>query len=370
MAWPTVTIKIEDLMNGPLPTIDNRFLFVGYGTVTGENRPLYLVDSTTKLDEVLDKAAPEYLAVCEAAQLNAKQNWTAGVLILDQGDNWQDAVKKANEVASFEGMVINNDATDKTMLEDAIALRHELKNVLGRETFVMMAVPKINNDPSAGQTWDEYVAACVAIVTDIASEYITVVPNVHEELDTLGKYAGRLANGEVSIADSPARVKSGSVLGRSAFMTDKAGNTLQLSQLKALEASRFSCPMDYPDYPGQYWTTGNTLSVPGSDYHDVRHIRVAMKAARFVRVRGIARIGDRTFNSTPASTEAAKSFFSQDLRRMALTGTPGEIYPPDEDSISIKWVTSEEVEIYMSVQPYECPVKITIAISLKQGEYA
>ena len=75
----------------------------------------------------------------------------------------------------------------------------------------------------------------------------------------------------------------------------------------------------------------------GGDYQDIRHIRVAMKAARKVRVRGIARIADRSFNSTPSSTAAAKLYFTKDLREMALTGVPGEIYPPEEEDIAIKW---------------------------------
>ncbi len=371
MAWPTVTIIIQNLMQGPIATVDNHFLYVGYGTVTGEERPLYMVDSTSdNLDEQLKEANPDYLANIKAAQLNAKQDWTAGVLILDEGDNWQDAVKKANEVASFEGIVLHIPATDKTLIESAVALRTELKSTLGREVFVICRLPEINDDPTAGQTWEQYIAASIAIVTDVASEYVTVVPTVHEDLDTQGKYAGRLANGEVSIADSPARVMTGSVLGKTDFMTDKNGDSLQLAHLKALEAGRLSVPMNYPDYPGQYWTTGNTLDVPGGDYQDIRHIRVAMKAARFVRIRAIARIGDRKFNSTPASTEAAKVYFTQDLRRMARTGDPGEILPPEAEDISIKWVTNEEVEIYMQVQPYGCPLKIKVYISVKKGELA
>ncbi|WP_295894118.1 DUF2586 domain-containing protein [uncultured Vibrio sp.] len=369
MAWPIVTIIIQNLMQGPIAVLDRHFLFVGYGTVSGADRPLYLVDSTSDLDEDLADASEEYLANVKASQLNAKQNWTAGVLILKEGDNWQDYVKIANEISSFEGMVIHIPATDKAFLESAIALRTELKAKLGRETFVMARTPAIDATADTGKTWAEWVAATVAIPTDVASEYITVVPTVHKSLDTLGKYAGRLANGEVSIADSPARVMTGSVLGLTEFLKDKDGKSLQLSHLKALEAARFSVPMDYPDYPGQYWTTGNTLDVPGGDFQDIRHIRVAMKAARFVRIRAIARIGDRKFNSTPASTEAAKNYFSQDLRRMARTGNPGEILKPEEDDIRIKWVTNEEVEIGMQVQPYDCPVKITVYITIKPKEF-
>lgn len=371
MAWPTVTIIIQNLMQGPIATVDNHFLYVGYGdNISGPDRPLYLVDLTSDLEETLKDIKPEYLANVQAAQLNAKQNWTAGVLILDEGDDWQDYVKKANEVSSFEAFVVDFPATDKSLLEDAIALRTEIKAELGREMFAICCLPAIDSNATTGQTWNDYVAATVAIPTDVASEYITIVPIVHKDLDTLGKYAGRLANGEVSIADSPARVMTGSVLGSTDFLTDKDGNSLELAHLRVLEQARIAVPMWYPDYPGQYWTTGNTLDVPGGDYQDIRHIRVAMKAARFVRIRAIARIADRKFNSTPAATEAAKIYFTQDLRRMARTGDPGEILPPEDDDIGIKWVTNDEVEIYMQVQPYDCPVKITVYISLKPGDLA
>lgn len=364
MAWPTVIIKILNLMNGPIAGVEYHFLFVIYGTVPdGAERNLIMVDSTTDLADKLAAANPEGLATITAAQLNGKSEWTAGVMILDEADNWQDAIHKANEVSSFEMIVLGFDCETKAMIEDAITVRTELKNQLGREVGVICQLPAV----TAEQTWEQWLAAIVNIPKDVASEYITVVPNVHADGTTLGKYAGRLANQEVSLADSPARVQTGSVLGNTELAKDSAGKTLDLATLRALESNRIAVPMWYPDYPGQYWTTGRTLDVPGGDYQDIRHIRVAMKAARKVRIRGIARIGDRTLNSTPGSIAAAKLYFTKDLRQMALTGVPGEIYPPEDGDIDIKWVSTEEVEIYMSVQPYECPVKITIAISIKQG---
>ncbi|MGL4193195.1 MAG: DUF2586 domain-containing protein [Vibrio sp.] len=375
MAWPTVIIKILNLMNGPIADIECHFLFIIRGTVTGDVRNLIMVDATSDLDEVLADASADYqasaqgLAIVKAAQLNGSTEWTAGVMILEEEDNWQDAVKKANEVSSFEFFVLGFDADSKQMLESAIALRAELKNSLGREVGVLCQLPAIDNDPVTGETWAAWLADTVAIPLNVSSEYISVVPNVHAAGDTLGKYAGRLANKDVSIADSPARVQTGSVIGNTDLMTDKAGKALDLATLKTLESNRLAVPMWYPDYPGQYWTTGRTLDVPGGDYQDIRHIRVAMKAARKVRVRAIARIADRTLNSTPGSIAAAKLYFTQDLRTMALTGVPGEIYPPEDEDIDIKWVTSTDVEIYMQVQPYECPVKITIAISIKPGDY-
>ncbi|TMX64567.1 DUF2586 domain-containing protein [Vibrio rotiferianus] len=366
MAWPSVIIKIMNLMNGPIADIENHFLFVVRGTVAGDVRNLIMVDSTSELDTVLSDASEQGLAIIKAAQLNGKQGWTAGVMIIDADDSWEDAAKKANEVSSFEFVVLGFNAENKQFLEQAVALRHELKNSLGREVGVLCQLPAINNG-AEGQDWAQWLIDTVAIPKDVASEYISVVPNVHKGGDTLGKYAGRLSNKEVSIADSPARVQTGSVLGDTELMQDKNGVVLDLATLKTLEQNRLAVPMSYTDYPGQYWTTGRTLDAPGGDFQDIRHIRVAMKAARKVRIRAIARIADRKLNSTPGSIAAAKLYFTKDLRQMALTGVPGEIKPPQDEDIDIKWVSSTDVEIYMSVRPYECPVKITIAISVKQG---
>ncbi|MBF4228061.1 DUF2586 family protein, partial [Vibrio anguillarum] len=101
MAWPTVIIKILNLMNGPIAGVEYHFLFVIYGTVPqGAERNLIMVDSTTDLADKLAAANPEGLATITAAQLNGKSEWTAGVMILDEADNWQDAIHKANEVSS------------------------------------------------------------------------------------------------------------------------------------------------------------------------------------------------------------------------------------------------------------------------------
>ena len=253
MAFPTVIIKILNMMRGAIPGAEFHFLFVGYGSVAdGAERNLIMVDATSDLDDVLKDADADLLATMKAAQLNGKSSWTAGVMILKDGDNWQDAIHKANETASFEAVVLNFPATDKALLEQAITVRTELKNKLGREVFMMCTTPAI----AADQTWAQWLAATVAIQNTVTSEYITVVPQVHLNNSTLGIYAGRLANQEVSIADSPARVKTGSNLGNTELAIDSADKPLMLATLKALEAARFATVMWFPDYPGQYWTTG------------------------------------------------------------------------------------------------------------------
>lgn len=373
MAFPQVIINIMNMMRGPIPSVEYHFLFIGYGSVAaGATRNLLMVDASSDLADAIKDADASLMATVKAAQLNGKQGWTAGVMILKAGDNWQDAVSKANETSSFEAFVLNIPATDKTLLEDAVALRHELKAKLGREVFVICTTPMINATAKTGETWAQWLEKTVAIQNGVASEYITVVPQVHADSSTMGIYAGRLANKEVTVADSPARTKTGSVLGRTALATDIDGKPLELAVLKALEAARYAVPMWYPDYAGQYWTTGRTLDVAGGDFQDIRHIRVAMKCARKVRVRAIGRIGDRSFNSTPGSTESAKQFFATDLHEMAKTKTigdidfPGEIKAFRDEDMSINWVNSDEVEVIISPSPVDCPVKITMSIMLNK----
>ncbi|WP_348235235.1 DUF2586 family protein, partial [Salmonella enterica] len=69
----------------------------------------------------------------------------------------------------------------------------------------------------------------------------------------------------VTVADSPARVKTGALLnlGSDELPEDGTGKTLELATLKALEAQRYSVPMLYPDYDGFYWADGRTLDVEG-----------------------------------------------------------------------------------------------------------
>ena len=356
------------MMQGATAEIENHFLFVGEGAVEVDKRTLLMVDNTTDIDDALKDAGESLLATVKAAQLNGKQGWTAGVMVIDQEDNWQDAVIKANETSSFEAFVIDMPA-DEEMLEEAGLLREEIKAKLGRESWALMTVPCIE----AEQSWPEWLAETVKIQNSIASPYVSVTPKVHKDGSTLGKIAGRYCNKEVSIADTPARVKTGALIGSNELMTDKGGNTIDLATLKELEKNRLSVPMWYPDIDGMYWTTGRTLDVEGGDYQNVRHLRVVLKAARKLRVRAIMRLGDREFNSTPGSTAAAKQYFMQDLRVMSTVVKigdyqfPGEIMPPEDEDLTITWQDDENVTLILAVQPYDCPIKITVNIGLKRG---
>ncbi|EJL6752234.1 DUF2586 family protein, partial [Vibrio alginolyticus] len=146
MAWPTVIINILNMMRGPIPGVEFHFLFVVYGTVAGTERNLIMVDNTTDFsDNTFDNIDPIHILTLKAAQLNGKQNWTAGVIVLNPSDSWQAAVFKANETSSFEAVVLDKPNTGASTLEDAVAFRHELKAKLGREVFMICSLPGIND---------------------------------------------------------------------------------------------------------------------------------------------------------------------------------------------------------------------------------
>ncbi|MNQ81500.1 hypothetical protein D3C85_965230 [compost metagenome] len=182
----------------------------------------------------------------------------------------------------------------------------------------------------------------------------------------------------VSIADSPCRVKTGALVGLGNKPVDKDGILLPLATLQALEDNRYSVPMWYPDYDGIYWADGRTLDAEGGDYQVIENLRVAYKVARRMRLRAIARIGDRSFNSTPGSTAAAITYFGKDLREMAKAATingqpfPGDIASPLDGDISIQWTDKNRVSIYVVVRTVDCPKGITVNImldlSLNNGE--
>ena len=128
--------------------------------------------------------------------------------------------------------------------------------------------------------------------------------------------------------------------------------------------------MWWPDFEGVYWADGRMLDVDGGDYQVVEYCRIMDKVARKLRIRAIARIGDRSLNSTPASIASAKRYFLRDMRVMAKSTTiagvlfVGEIAPPVNDDMNIQWVTKTKVRIYGVVTPIDCPKQIEINLML------
>lgn len=119
-----------------------------------------------------------------------------------------------------------------------------------------------------------------------------------------------------------------------------------------------------------YWSDGRTLDAEGGDYQVIEYLRTVDKAARRIRLQAIAKIADRSLNSTPSSIAAHQAYFAKTLRAMAISVQingvtfPGEVKSPQDGDVTIVWKSATAVEVYMVVRPYECPKSITVSLLL------
>ncbi|QNS14280.1 DUF2586 domain-containing protein [Mannheimia bovis] len=368
--FPGVQINTLNLLSGENKEIERHALFVGVGTHNVGK--LLSLSPDSDLDKLLGEEKTVLKSQIKAAMLNAGQNWFAYVYIAaEDGYDFVKAVSEANAVSSFEYAVNTYTlGVDKQKINALQSLYFELVAKLGRRTFFIQSIEPINTDEDSGESWDDYVAKLVRLQETLACEHVMLVPTLFG--NEVGVIAGRLANRAVSIADSPCRVLTGPLLemGSAEKPKDKDGSELNLSHLKALEKARYSVPMWYPDYDGYYWSDGRTLDVEGGDFQAIENLRVVDKAARAVRLLAIAKIGDRSFNSTAYSTEYHQQYFAKPLRDMSKSTTvngkefPGECFPPKDDAVTITWHSKTKVTIYIKVRPYDCPKEITVNIFL------
>ncbi|WP_423993814.1 DUF2586 domain-containing protein [Haemophilus influenzae] len=368
--FPSVQINALNQLSGETKEIERHALFVGVGT-TNQGKLLALTPDSD-FDKVFGETDTDLKKQVRAAMLNAGQNWFAHVYIAqEEGYDFVECVKKANQTASFEYCVNTRYlGVDKASIGKLQECYAELLAKFGRRTFFIQAVQGINHDQSDGETWDQYVQKLTTLQQTIVADHVCLVPLLFG--NEAGVLAGRLANRAVTVADSPARVQTGALvsLGSANKPQDKDGNELTLAHLKSLEAARYSVPMWYPDYDGYYWADGRTLDVEGGDYQVIENVRVVDKVARKVRLLAIAKIADRSFNSTTSSTEYHKNYFAKPLRDMSKSATingkdfPGECMPPKDDAITIVWQSKTKVTIYIKVRPYDCPKEITANIFL------
>ncbi|ATL99327.1 phage tail protein [Aeromonas sp. CA23] len=376
--WPYVQINNLNQMQGPVTEVERHLLFIG--SASSNTGKLLSLNTQSDLDQLLGTGDSELKANLLAARDNAGQNWTAAAYVLPTDKPWLDAAREAQQTQSFEGVLVLGQVWDQVSINAAHALNQELITKWGRWQFMLLAVPgivaKAAGKNGTAQDWSEYEAALAALQDGIKADSVGLVPQLWPNL--IGAYAGRLCNRAVSIADSPCRVKTGALVGLGNKPVDKDGIPLSLATLQTLEKSRYSVPMWYPDYDGLYWADGRQLDAEGGDYQAIENLRVAYKVARWVRIRAIARIGDRSFNSTPGSTAAAVTYFGKDLREMAKAATingqpfPGDIASPQDGDISIQWIAKNLVSVYVVVRTVDCPKGITVNImldlSLNNGE--
>ncbi|MGE6106740.1 DUF2586 domain-containing protein [Aeromonas sobria] len=372
--WPYVQINNLNQMQGPVTEVERHLLFIG--SAASNTGKLLSLNTQSDFDTLLGEGESELKTNLLASRDNAGQNWTAAAYVLPEDGDWLAAVRTAQQTQSFEGVVVLGQEWDQAGINAAHALNQELIAKWGRWQFMLLAVPGIVSTGEGSQDWSEYETTLATLQDGIAASSVSLVPQLWPNL--AGVYAGRLCNRAVSIADSPCRVKTGALVGLGNKPVDKAGITLPLATLQTLEQNRYSVPMWYPDYDGTYWADGRTLDAEGGDYQVIENLRVAYKTARRMRLRAIARIGDRSFNSTPGSTAAAIMYFGKDLREMAKATTingqpfPGDIASPKDGDISIQWIAKNLVSVYVVVRTVDCPKGITVNImldlSLNNGE--
>ncbi|EAR9427675.1 DUF2586 family protein [Salmonella enterica] len=374
MTWPNVNVSQKNRFNGTTNDVERVILFVGYGdTNIGKTQSL---NTGSDLDKALgDKDSPLKNMVAAAAN-NAGQNWFAYVHVLAEPDkgsegykpdeDWMNAVKQAQSVASVEGVVLAFDTADAATINRATEMRVTLQASFGRFIWFALAV----GGPEKDEAWSDYVTRLATLQDGIASPGVQLVPRLWG--NEPGVLVGRLCNRSVTVADSPARVATGAVtaLGRDGLPVDGTGAEIDLAVLQSLQANRYSVPMWYHDYDGIYWADGRTLDVEGGDYQVIENVRVVDKASRRVRLRAIPKIADRSLNSTPGSIAAHETYFGKPLREMAISTQingvefPGEVKPPKDGDITITWTSSEAVQIYLVVRPYESAKEISVSIEL------
>lgn len=363
---PSVNINALNLRQGQTDEIERIALFVGVGMTSAYQ--LIPVSTDSDFDKIFGTGDSEIKRQVKAAMLNAGQNWFGYVYLMPEDSyDFVTAVKKANETGSFEYCVNTHTAgVDKSAINKLQALHAELLAKYSRRTFFIQAIAGLGEE----DTWAKYVERLTTLSDGIVADHVMLVPNLFG--NDVGVLAGRLANRAVTVADSPARVKTGALveLGKSERPTDSEDGLLDMSHIQALELARYSTVMWYPDYDGFYWSDGRTLDVEGGDYQVIEHVRVVDKVCRRVRLLAIPKIADRSFNNTVASTEAHQTYFAKPLREMSKSvqiGTelfPGECYAPTDDSVTIQWMNKNKVNLYIKVQPMECPKQITANIFL------
>ncbi|OAT46248.1 topoisomerase IA [Kluyvera georgiana ATCC 51603] len=367
MTWPNVGVNQINQLQGETNEVERCVLFVGKGAVNVGKT--LAVNTQSDFDKLLGESDSQLKSDVMVAMANAGQNWWGFVHVLadDAGpDAWVDAVKAAQASCSVEGVLLSDDVSTKATINQAVTLRSELIAKFGRWVWFILATQGMQEDEAQA----DYLARMSTLQDGIAEKAVQLVPRLWGNDPAV--LAGRLCNRAVTIADSPARVKTGALvsLGSDELPLDGAGEVLELATLQALEAQRFSVPMWYPDYDGFYWADGRTLDVEGGDYQSIETLRIADKAARRIRLLAISKIADRALNSTPGSIAANQSLFMKPLREMSTAASingvsfPGEVKPPQDGDVTIVWKSKKAVDIYIVVRTYEVPLQITINLML------
>lgn len=369
MALGKIAVNALNLNQGPFPTVEKYFLFIGVGLINQDT--LLFLNTDSDLDTELGVADSELKRQVKAAKANAGQNWACCAVPVADGALWAPAFDMAmNNNVKIEACVICTPVAVQADLTAMQAKAEETNATFGRRLFFIAAADAIDPTLVTGQTWAAYIAALTALTATLSAMRVSVVPYIFA--DAVGIYAGRLCNYQTSVADTPMRVNTGSLVGQdqSTLPVDNTGIIYNNAHAKALNDQRFSVPQFYPDYEGVYWSDGQMLDVATGDYTVVENLRVIDKAARAVRLVLISLVGDRRFNSSPVGTAWAINKLMRPLREMSRSYDfqgipfPAELTSPVDGDIAITWITRTQVEIFIIARPFEIPKDLTANIIL------
>lgn len=363
MAQGQVSVNNLNLGQGPVTEIERYFLFIG--PAAKNVGKLLALNTQSDLDTELGVPDSDLKTQVTAARNNGGSRWACMAVPLAADGEWKAALDMAQDAdVSVEAVVITKPVTNSGEVIAMNTAAVNLNNRYGRRVFIMAA--------SAGITptldWSAYRLEQREITREISAPRVLVVPQLHG--NDLGVLAGRLANAEVSIADSPMRVATGALIGLGPTPVDKEKIPLPSSTLTELDKMRLSVPQNYPDYPGMFWGDANMLDAPGSDYTVVENLRITDKAARRVRILLIQMVADRKVNNTPNSMAATKLKLMRPLREMSRSVTfagqqfPGDIEPPKDGAVTLLWKNRTTIEAYLLMRPYNCPKDLTANIAL------
>ena len=387
----TVTVSSKNGYQNTPNEIERRFVFIGRTSVVSLLNTITHIDARTDIAAIfegeksnanpatkasgkqnnasLNMVDAQFRDILMAAQLNGKSNWSASIGGLRAIDTWDSVLDAANEILSYEAVVLVDPITTKEELE---AVSAQIARIESKQARYMFAMTRIA--PIAAQSWSEYEAVLTAIVTGINAPRVMCIPTLFS--NDIGILAGRLCDRSVTIADSPMRVKTGALLGLGRTSVDKDKQPLSHALLAALDAKRFSVPQTYPGEHGWYWADGNTLDIETGDFKVIEHLRIVLKACRNVYSIALPTIADRSLNSSPTSIARNKALYMKPLLQMSTpvninnVSFPGEIAPPQDSAVDINWVTDKKTEIYLSLRPIgsQKDINIGVGIDLSQSE--
>lgn len=367
MTFPQVTSTRIDTGSGEVREIPRTVLILGQSAADAAPLEPVAADAKTDLDKLLGAGQSAFKQNVRTFFLNAGQNTVAWLMLSNsKSEKWiTEAVTRAQQVVSAEGVVvIGSTPAVRAQISECAELRESLISAFARRYWFLLACRGVQKT----ETWADYIRVLTALQRDIRASAVQLVPLLFG--NDAGALAGRLCNRAVTLADSPARVASGAVTGLGEKPADSSGELLSLATLRALNNARFSVPAWYDDYEGIYWADGVTLDAAGGDYQVIEYVRVADEVARRVRLLAIAKIADRSLNSTPASMASHKQLFMRPMRQMSrslqINGIffPGECMPPQEGDVQIAWPDKNRVRIALVVRPYNSPKSIEISILL------